>query len=62
MTTKKCGKCGAVKPIEDFTKHKKTFDGRQYWCRPCYRIYQAERHGRMFGAKREAARSGFAGF
>ena len=37
---KKCTKCGEVKGLECFSKHKR--DGLQSWCKVCKREYQRE--------------------
>lgn len=36
---KVCVKCGIEKDLEEFRKHKRTKDGRDSWCKDCYRIY-----------------------
>jgi hypothetical protein len=35
--TKRCSKCGEVKPVEEFNKDKSKKDGRQGYCRACQR-------------------------
>jgi len=35
LKTKKCVKCGIVKPISEFSEHKKTKDKLQHWCKKC---------------------------
>ena len=35
---KTCTKCGEEKELSEFSKHKRTKDGRDYWCRCCHRI------------------------
>lgn len=35
METKRCTKCQAEKPLEDFPIHKNRADGRNSWCRAC---------------------------
>lgn len=32
---KRCNKCGTEKPIEEFSKYKKSKDGRQAYCKVC---------------------------
>lgn len=32
---KKCGKCDAFKPLEDFHRSKTSKDGRQHFCKQC---------------------------
>lgn len=39
METKKCIKCGEVKPLEDFTKCAKSPDGRGSYCKVCQKAY-----------------------
>lgn len=33
--TKKCKKCGETKPLSEFSSHKRTADGLDYWCKSC---------------------------
>ena len=40
MLTKKCGKCGILKPASEFGNHKR--DGLRPWCKPCCREYATE--------------------
>ena len=35
MTTKKCGKCGNIKPIVEFSLNRGKADGYHYWCKVC---------------------------
>ena len=37
--TKWCSKCGEVKPLEGFSKHKSTRDKYQSWCKSCFAAY-----------------------
>ena len=37
MREKLCSKCGKSKKVSEFYKHPSTKDGRQSWCKPCYR-------------------------
>ncbi len=39
METKKCAKCGEVKPLEEFTKCAKSPDGRGSYCNICQKAY-----------------------
>lgn len=36
MTSKRCTKCGTVKPLDGFCIAKRMRDGRTSWCRQCY--------------------------
>ncbi|HEY6957265.1 MAG TPA: hypothetical protein VI814_00395 [Candidatus Limnocylindria bacterium] len=46
---KRCPKCGEVKPLNEFSKHRGRRDGVQSMCRPCRRIYDRERYERIHG-------------
>lgn len=35
MESKRCYKCGVVKPLDDYQRHKSKADGRQSYCREC---------------------------
>jgi hypothetical protein len=37
-----CGRCGVVKPLEDFGPERSKPDGRRPWCRECTRAYDLE--------------------
>lgn len=37
IVTKKCSKCGIVKPFSEFYRHKSYKLGISSWCRTCYR-------------------------
>jgi len=39
IKTKKCAKCGAIKPLEDFPKLAKSPDGRNSYCKECQKAY-----------------------
>ncbi len=39
METKKCNKCGVVKPLCEFAKNKSMKDGHLNRCKDCYKIY-----------------------
>ena len=41
---KKCGRCGLVKPLDDF--HRRGENGRQLLCKPCRNLYDREYHQR----------------
>jgi len=40
--TKRCTKCGIVKPREDFCKDGRYKDGLQAWCKDCTNTYKAK--------------------
>ena len=42
METKRCTKCGEVKPVSEFHKKKRARDGRQARCKACVKAYAAE--------------------
>jgi hypothetical protein len=42
--TKRCSRCKVVLPREMFTKHARTKDGLQLWCRECQNTHQRERY------------------
>ena len=44
MTQKTCTKCGEIKALNEFSKHKKSKDGFQYWCKPCQTGYDKQRY------------------
>tara|TARA_Y100000593_G_scaffold69925_1_gene128371 strand:- start:690 stop:1400 length:711 start_codon:yes stop_codon:yes gene_type:complete len=44
MLEKKCGKCGVVKPLDEFHKHKKLKDGRQYNCKECRKEHKKQHY------------------
>lgn len=41
--TKRCQKCGEVKPVTEFHKRSASPDGHQAWCKRCTAIATAER-------------------
>ena len=43
MDTKRCTKCGEVKPLAEFTKDKSKRDGHSPWCKVCERAAVAAR-------------------
>jgi len=47
MALKRCTKCGIEKPLEAFHKHARSLDGRQVWCKECYRRRALERWRRL---------------
>ena len=42
IQTKKCSRCGEVKPISDFNKRKSRKDGLQSYCKQCKKAMNAE--------------------
>lgn len=49
MDTKRCTKCGKVKPMTEFSPAKQNKDGRRSWCKAC----SAEDHRRYHAEHRE---------
>lgn len=41
---KRCSRCDTEKPLTDFRNNSKAKDGLAYWCRQCFREYDAERY------------------
>jgi len=41
-TTKKCYRCGRLRPLTEFHRNRSTPDGYQWECKECKRMYQAE--------------------
>lgn len=60
---KRCTKCGEVKEVDAFGRHRATADGFQYWCKKCQRVsnvaYRSGAAGRehQSAAQRKFARS-----
>ncbi|MER6534692.1 endonuclease VII domain-containing protein [Streptomyces sp900105755] len=44
MTQKRCTKCELSKPLEAFPERKASKDGRNSWCRECYRTWHRARY------------------
>lgn len=44
MELKTCSKCQSAKSLEDFPKRKSSNDGRNRWCRECYRQWHRSRY------------------
>jgi hypothetical protein len=44
MDQKPCAKCEVTKPLEAFPERKASKDGRNSWCRDCYRQWHRERY------------------
>ena len=47
--TKRCSKCGEVKPLTEFRKDSKRGDGHGSWCRVCKNASDRARYRRMKG-------------
>ena len=44
--SKRCTRCRDLKPLEEFSRHNKAPDGRQWMCKVCFAAYQRERKTR----------------
>lgn len=53
---KQCSKCGAVKLLDEFYRHKRMSDGRSARCKVCVREDQAEQYAKNPEPARERAR------
>ncbi len=42
--SKRCSKCRAVKPLDDFYRNSSSWDGHQYLCKPCANAKDAAYH------------------
>ncbi len=42
LKTKRCSKCGKVKPVSEFNKDKRAKDKLRFWCKQCDKEYQKE--------------------
>ena len=40
--TKKCTKCGEIKPLNEFGNHKNNKDGKMNSCKICYKNYMKQ--------------------
>jgi hypothetical protein len=40
---KRCNKCRLVRPLHSFSRHARSLDGRQRWCKDCMTASQRER-------------------
>ena len=49
---KRCSKCEATKPLEDFNRDSSRADGRQNYCRGCRRAYYGANRARKFETDR----------
>ena len=52
MDTKRCTKCGLLKPLSEFSKCKRTKDGLQFHCTDCKKEYytkQREAYEILYG-------------
>lgn len=45
--TKKCARCGVVKPLDEFVLSSDRRDGRGCYCRPCHRARTRERYASL---------------
>lgn len=52
---KRCGKCRAEKPREDFSRNRRRSDGLNGECRACMKEYRAEYYSRPSSRERQAA-------
>jgi len=41
LKTKKCRRCGEIKPISEFSEHKKNKDKLQFQCKRCEKEWRA---------------------
>lgn len=44
MTSKRCTKCGKIKPLNEFRRRRKVRDGRASWCKICCANYDQAYH------------------
>jgi hypothetical protein len=44
MTMRRCGRCGELKPVEEFAWRRKAKGQRHYYCRPCHSEYHHEHY------------------
>ena len=58
MDTKRCSKCGKVKPILEFPKDKNRKDGLYTWCKQCCAEYKATPAGKASHNKYNATPAG----
>lgn len=42
LNQKKCSRCSTTKTADEFGLNSQTVDGRQAWCRQCFRDYNRE--------------------
>ena len=42
--TRKCGRCGLTKPVDDFAWRRKANGQRHNYCRPCHAIYHRQHY------------------
>ena len=54
--TKKCTKCGEVKPLDAFHRDKARKDGHGYWCKACIAAYYARPDVKAHRAAKRAIR------
>ena len=44
---KVCTRCKVEKPIDEFSNNKNASDGKNSWCKACYRVYRKENKERL---------------
>ena len=54
IDTKKCGKCGEVKPTTEFYKNIKAADGYDTYCKECKRQMNKENYAKKVSEKKAA--------
>jgi len=45
MDKKRCPRCGETKPLDQFSEVKRRRDGRDNYCKPCRKEYNAIKYG-----------------
>lgn len=56
-TTKGCGRCRRLVPVEAFHRNKSRPDGLARWCKPCVKAYSREWNARPEVKERNSARA-----
>jgi hypothetical protein len=49
---KRCGDCGALKPLTEFPRNKNSKDGRHTYCKPCHNARGRDTIQRLYGNSR----------